>query len=217
MKLKKSKRVYNFRVNGYHNYFVTDLKIWTHNCGGFPGGAGGGGGGYRAGGGGSFSTDLPLFRPSTIYRHFKAPDVKLPKPKASVNKGNLTAKVEVNAGKQLVKMESGTPKAHYYLRHAAQTTLNQQYTRATTGATPDGFAGRKVDSSRFLSNQIQLNAAQRAETIYNQTGKSSFTFDARGIIGEGYKKGGGNLVQTTHVTAVFRNGKLYTMYPSLSH
>ncbi|MBN3526436.1 polymorphic toxin-type HINT domain-containing protein [Paenibacillus apiarius] len=26
--------VYNFRVEGVHNYFVTELKIWTHNCGG---------------------------------------------------------------------------------------------------------------------------------------------------------------------------------------
>ncbi|MFD3270333.1 polymorphic toxin-type HINT domain-containing protein [Paenibacillus dendritiformis] len=25
--------VYNFRVEGVHNYFVTELEIWTHNCG----------------------------------------------------------------------------------------------------------------------------------------------------------------------------------------
>ncbi|MCY9514258.1 polymorphic toxin-type HINT domain-containing protein [Paenibacillus apiarius] len=25
--------VYNFRVQGVHNYFVTELEIWTHNCG----------------------------------------------------------------------------------------------------------------------------------------------------------------------------------------
>ncbi|MGG4197415.1 intein C-terminal splicing region [Paenibacillus sp. cl6col] len=25
--------VYNFRVQGVHNYFVTELQIWTHNCG----------------------------------------------------------------------------------------------------------------------------------------------------------------------------------------
>ncbi|WII35284.1 polymorphic toxin-type HINT domain-containing protein [Paenibacillus thiaminolyticus] len=24
--------VYNFRVEGVHNYFVTELEIWTHNC-----------------------------------------------------------------------------------------------------------------------------------------------------------------------------------------
>ncbi|MCG7407917.1 hypothetical protein MH117_10840 [Paenibacillus sp. ACRRX] len=33
-------KVYNFRVQGYHNYFVTDLRIWTHNCGGGGGGRG---------------------------------------------------------------------------------------------------------------------------------------------------------------------------------
>lgn len=25
--------VYNFRVEGVHNYFITELEIWTHNCG----------------------------------------------------------------------------------------------------------------------------------------------------------------------------------------
>ncbi|WCF11209.1 HINT domain-containing protein [Paenibacillus thiaminolyticus] len=28
-----STTVYNFRVEGVHNYFVTELEIWTHNCG----------------------------------------------------------------------------------------------------------------------------------------------------------------------------------------
>ncbi|CAH8244839.1 polymorphic toxin type 24 domain-containing protein [Paenibacillus melissococcoides] len=30
---KNSSTVYNFRVEGVHNYFVTELEIWTHNCG----------------------------------------------------------------------------------------------------------------------------------------------------------------------------------------
>ncbi|MCG7410892.1 HINT domain-containing protein [Paenibacillus sp. ACRRX] len=34
---KEPTKVYNFRVQGYHNYFVTDLRIWTHNCGGVGG------------------------------------------------------------------------------------------------------------------------------------------------------------------------------------
>ncbi|MCG7410902.1 Hint domain-containing protein, partial [Paenibacillus sp. ACRRX] len=37
---KEPTKVYNFRVQGYHNYFVTDLRIWTHNCGGGGGGRG---------------------------------------------------------------------------------------------------------------------------------------------------------------------------------
>ena len=72
-----------------------------------------------------------------------------------------------------------------------------------------------VDSSRFLSNQAQLNAAQRAQTIYKQTGQTSFSFNMGETIGEGYTKGGGDLMRTTNVQAVFRNGELYTMYPKL--
>ncbi|MBN3524652.1 polymorphic toxin-type HINT domain-containing protein [Paenibacillus apiarius] len=34
IKIKNVKTsVYNFRVEGVHNYFVTELEIWTHNCG----------------------------------------------------------------------------------------------------------------------------------------------------------------------------------------
>ncbi|WP_374018010.1 polymorphic toxin-type HINT domain-containing protein [Paenibacillus thiaminolyticus] len=30
---KNTSTVYNFRVEGVHNYFVTELEIWTHKCG----------------------------------------------------------------------------------------------------------------------------------------------------------------------------------------
>lgn len=30
--VKEKRTVYNFTVTGYHNYFVTELSIWTHNC-----------------------------------------------------------------------------------------------------------------------------------------------------------------------------------------
>ncbi|TVX92497.1 polymorphic toxin-type HINT domain-containing protein [Paenibacillus agilis] len=112
---KEQTKVYNFRVNGYHNYFVTDLKIWTHNCGGFPGGAGGGG--YRAGGGGSFSTDLPLFRPSTIYRPFKAPDVKLPKPKASAS-SSKSSSTKGTGDKVPTKSGGGSDPNNFVNEHA---------------------------------------------------------------------------------------------------
>lgn len=88
--------------------------------------------------------------------------------------------------------------------------------RATTGLTPDGFAGVSVDASRFLSNQAQLRAVQRAQTIFRQTGRRSFSFQMEGIIGEGYLRGGVELVETTNVQAVFRNGQLFTIYPLLS-
>lgn len=93
--------------------------------------------------------------------------------------------------------------------------MDEQYTRATTGLTPDGVAGRPQDSSRFLSNQIQLNVAQRAQTIYQQTGKTSFSFDMGKMVGEGYLRGGSDLIRTSNVQAVLRNSELYTMYPLL--
>ncbi|MGG1878484.1 polymorphic toxin-type HINT domain-containing protein [Paenibacillus cisolokensis] len=33
-------RVYNFSVGDYHTYFVSELKLWTHNCSGGGGGLG---------------------------------------------------------------------------------------------------------------------------------------------------------------------------------
>ncbi|MDN4621054.1 pre-toxin TG domain-containing protein [Paenibacillus sp. PsM32] len=131
------------------------------------------------------------------------------------NRSSLRVMIENNAQLQLSRMESSTNGAHYYSRHGAQTTLQQQYLRATNGYTPDGYAGRIGDASKFLSNQIQLNTAQRAETIYNQIGRNSFSFDRGENIGEGYLRGGQNLVSSSKVTAVFRNGKLYILYPKL--
>ncbi len=104
------------------------------------------------------------------------------------NTGSIAAKVESNAMAQLMKMEHASG-SHYFARHGAQTTLSQQYTRATTGLTPEGIAGGRVDSSRFLTHQNQLTAVQRAETIFKQTGKTSFDFDMGKIIGEGYLRG----------------------------
>jgi len=36
------------------------------------------------------------------------------------------------------------------------------------------------------------------------------------IVGEGYLRGGMEMVQTTNVQAVFRNGNLFTIYPFLN-
>ncbi len=134
---------------------------------------------------------------------------------ASKGTGKTASKIEANAARQLAEMESETPNAHYFSRHGAGTTLDQQFTRATNGLTPNGVAGRAVDSSRFLNNQIQFNAAQRAQTIFRQTGKTSFSFNMGVTVGEGYLRGGSDLLRTTNVLAVFRNGELYTMYPLL--
>ena len=123
--------------------------------------------------------------------------------------------LEANAGRRLAEMEAANPGSHFLSRHGAGTTLQQQYVRATTGLTPDGLPGMPRDSSRFFSNQLELQAATRAQTIFQQTGRNSFTFNMGVPVGNGYLKGGGPVVQTTRVTAAFRNGQLWTIYPRI--
>ncbi|MCL9663126.1 pre-toxin TG domain-containing protein [Paenibacillus hunanensis] len=132
------------------------------------------------------------------------------------NGSSLAQKIEDNAALQLSKMESATPNAHFYSRHGSQTTLAEQYLRATTGVTPDGYHLRPVNSSRFSSNQAQLNSAQRSETIYRQTRANKINFSMDDIIGEGYKRGGQTYIKSSKVVAIFRNDQLYTMYPDLN-
>ena len=76
---------------------------------------------------------------------------------------------------------------------------------------------KKVDSSRFLSNQDQLDAATQAISINSKTGENVFDFTMGRVVGEGYKKGGaiGDYMVTRNVRAVFKNGKLYTLFPLL--
>ncbi|GGJ30536.1 hypothetical protein GCM10008022_44140 [Paenibacillus hunanensis] len=88
--------------------------------------------------------------------------------------------------------------------------------RATTGVISDGYHLRPVNSSRFSSNQAQLNSAQRSETIYRQTGANKINFSMDDIIGEGYKRGGQTYIKSSKVVAIFRNDQLYTMYPDLN-
>lgn len=123
-----------------------------------------------------------------------------------------TSEVE-SAATTLLRMEAENPGSHFVSRHGAKTTLQEQYVRSTTGFTPDGVQGRTVNSTRFLSEMDQLEAANIATQHFQQTGESSFSFDMGRIIGEGYMKGGGNRVEASQVQAVFRNNKLYTMYP----
>jgi len=122
---------------------------------------------------------------------------------------------EQSAAFQLANLERSIPGAHFLSRHGAQTTLAQQLERATTGLTPDGLLRKPIDASRFLSHQLELKAVKQAEFIHKTTGATSFRFDMGKAVGEGYIKGGNSVIETSTVQAVFRNGKLYTMYPKL--
>jgi len=121
----------------------------------------------------------------------------------------LTERLEANAARRLSEIQADAgSKSHFFSRHGAHTTIEQQYDRALSGLTPDGFSGNIVDSGRFLSHRAHLNAVQAAQEIYGLTGKKVFPFDAGYEVGEGFLKNGTASVRTTNVQAVFdSNGK----------
>jgi RHS repeat-associated protein len=129
----------------------------------------------------------------------------------------LSALIEKNANNVIQTLESTTPRAHYLARHGPQVTFDQLFTRATTGITPEGLQGPIVNSSAFFNNQIMLNAIQRAQTIYSNTGVSNFQFNLGVPVGYGILRGGTGLVSTTNVQAIFnRSGQLITLFPYLN-
>jgi hypothetical protein len=113
------------------------------------------------------------------------------------------------------------PNAHFFDRHGFNTTLEQQYIRAGTGLTPDGVQQNfLVDSSRFLTARDQVAAIQRAESINLLTGQSVVNVNMGSIVGEGFtalRPNGTGLdyLLTTNVRTVFKNGAVYTQFPSL--
>jgi len=124
---------------------------------------------------------------------------------------------EAFAARELAIAEGEVSGAHFFSRHGAQTTLQQQLQRATTGMTPDGVAGRAVASSRFLSNQLQLEAYKAAKAAYTPSMAGSGTvIDMGKTIGEGYLKGGGAVQTSTSVQVYFNNsGEIITMFPKI--
>jgi len=104
---------------------------------------------------------------------------------------------------------------HFLSRHGAQTSLSSQYQRAVSGLTPEGTVLGGVNASRFLSHDLQLEAAKIAQTQFAASGKTTFTFNMGKVVGEGYLRGGGagSYRMTTEVQAVFKDGKLHTLFP----
>jgi len=133
---------------------------------------------------------------------------------ATTRAERIAIRAELNALRRLTELEASTG-GHFLAKHGAETTLAQQLLRATTGLAPDGTKGVLSDASRFLTNTGQMNAISRANTIFRQTGRASFTFDMGEVVGEGYLRGGGQVISSSRVTAVFRNGKLVTIFPKL--
>jgi len=132
--------------------------------------------------------------------------------------GVIENTVEANAARQLRRIELDAQAAgvnsHFFSRHGAGTSIEDQYFRSLTGFTPDGFQKNVVAGSRFYTHSIQLQALQRAQTIYRQNGSRVFDFNMGFPVGEGYRSGGGPLLEVQTVRAVFhQNGHMITMFP----
>jgi hypothetical protein len=117
-----------------------------------------------------------------------------------------------------LQQEAGT-NSHFYDRHGAQTSLMSQHHRANTGLTPDGVQGRSVNSSKFTSHTNQLESAQKAIDIQRRfgtgVGREIYEIDMGKTVGAGYRKGSSSIGMSSSVKAVFENGNLITMYPTL--
>lgn len=116
--------VYNFRVQGVHNYFVTELQIWTHNCGRgvnnstsyySVGNSGGGGVAYQ--------------RPVNVNRLPAGTGINITKKemdsffKSTMNKG-LKSKATGQLGASNVKLSNNLVD-HILTRHSVNSTKNQ--------------------------------------------------------------------------------------------
>ena len=100
---------------------------------------------------------------------------------------------EANAARYLDRLQAearaANPNTHFFDRHGFNTTLEQQYTRASTGLTPDNVQQNfLVDSSRFLTARDQVAAIDRAQSIHLLTGQPVVNVNMGSIIGEGFTK-----------------------------
>ena len=111
---------------------------------------------------------------------------------------------------------------HAFSRHGADTTLEEQYIRAVTGLTPDGVQEfRRFSSSRFLSNEDQLDAINQARSLFEQAQASGlstveFNIPFRRTIGEGFNRFGTSYQQTSYARVVFNeDGTVLTAFPEV--
>ncbi len=123
---------------------------------------------------------------------------------------------EQNAARILQQAEANAhPNAHFYSRHGAHTTVDDQVERSISGLTPDGYQGNPMPGSRFLAHQDQLAAYNRALELYQPNGPQAFGFTMRSVIGEGVEVGGAQYVTTSNVRVAFKGGRVYTMFPRI--
>ncbi|VVN66436.1 hypothetical protein PS718_00126 [Pseudomonas fluorescens] len=151
----------------------------------------------------------------------------LPKMTAEQRRERIDELAEENAYRRLHEMENPQNGEHFLEKHGAQTTLQSQFERITSGKNPttgvvETYIGGSKDgepkipsaATHFLSHRDQLNAIYRAKLILRQTNLqiSKRPMDMGKIIGEGYTKDGVYGQQTKAVVILKANGGTVTSY-----
>ncbi|MEC0192289.1 polymorphic toxin-type HINT domain-containing protein, partial [Paenibacillus apiarius] len=187
--------VYNFRVQGIHNYFVTDLKIWTHNCGGRDGALSGGRmsssiSAPRVGGGGGYS------RPANVGRGPAGAKIEIPKNAEQFYKSVLDKGLKSNKGtgkipSQTVTSNKGNPFDVTPTKNHSTVTVNPKPTGGQPNSSvdivdpktgelltrrwygPDGRAIRDVDYTHHKNPKTHPEAPHEHRWTYDEKGNPS--------------------------------------------
>lgn len=116
-------------------------------------------------------------------------------------------------------LELSSERSHFMERHGPILNRIDIQHRALDGSIPySGTAGRAVSSARWFRHEDLLWAVNSALEYWSRgerpdRGRFSFRFEYP--IGEGYKKGTEELVQTKDARVVVLAGQIVTAYPLL--
>ncbi|APV38890.1 type IV secretion protein Rhs [Pseudomonas frederiksbergensis] len=129
----------------------------------------------------------------------------LPKLTGDQRRARIDELAEAVVHRRLKEMEDSIDEAHFLQKHGAQTTLQSQLQRVQEGRNPgtgeiDRYQrGRRRGepvipsaATHFLSHRDQMNAIQRAQLIFKQSGlnASKRPIEMGKKIGEGFKRDG---------------------------
>ncbi|WP_237882731.1 RHS repeat-associated core domain-containing protein [Pseudomonas sp. PGPR40] len=129
----------------------------------------------------------------------------LPKLTGDQRRARIDELAEAVVHRRLKEMEDSIDEAHFLQKHGAQTTLQSQLQRVQEGRNPATGEIERYERGRrrgepvipsaathFLSHRDQLNAIQRAQLIFKQSGlnASKRPIEMGKKVGEGFKRDG---------------------------
>ena len=115
---------------------------------------------------------------------------------------------------QAAALAGGFPDPHGLSRHGAQTTLEQQYLRATTGVLPDrpNIGTRPIPASRSTSHVTHVQMLREARQQIAGVGQETvwIRFSDNRIVGEGFEARGKDYFEASWVRVNFQDGPWVT-------